>query len=296
MVVRFAPTEAGDWDYRVNSNIPEWDGKTGTFTAAASPSPGFIHPENVHHWAYSERDARGSTRRICGWAPARCASPSRTTPHFERWPTRAPRRSSTTCAASSAARAPTAPTRVRTRRISTQFRRLDERIRYLNSKGITADLILARTARRLTKAFPSWQQRRRFLRYLVGRYAAMNVTWQGVQYFEDSVDTRALLKEAGAVLKELDGYQHPRTSGARVTSAPLLDDGWMDFAAYGNTDDQVGAIEHQLYRRAVRQSGLRARRQRGGEERPGRRGCRGPPQAAVERHHERPIGDLRQHR
>ena len=49
------------------------------------------------------------------------------------------------------------------------------------------------------------------------------------------------------MLKELDGYQHPRTSGARVTSAPLLDDGWMDFAAYGNTDDQIGAIEHQLY-------------------------------------------------
>ena len=49
------------------------------------------------------------------------------------------------------------------------------------------------------------------------------------------------------MLKELDGYQHPRTSGARVTSAPLLDDGWMDFAAYGNTDEQIGAIEHQLY-------------------------------------------------
>jgi hypothetical protein len=61
------------------------------------------------------------------------------------------------------------------------------------------------------------------------------------------VDTRSLLKETGTVLKELDGYQHPRTSGARVTSAPLLDDGWMDFAAYGNTDAAVGAVEHQLY-------------------------------------------------
>ena len=128
-----------------------------------------------------------------------------------------------------------------------QFRRLDERIRYLNAKGITADLILAADGAALTKAFPSWEQRRRFLRYLVGRYAAMNVTWQPVQYFEDSVDTRSLLKEAGKVLKELDGYQHPRTTGARVTSAPLLDDGWMDFATYGNTDDQTGAIEHQIY-------------------------------------------------
>ena len=35
MVVRFAPTEGGQWDYLVNSNIAGWDGKTGSFTAAA---------------------------------------------------------------------------------------------------------------------------------------------------------------------------------------------------------------------------------------------------------------------
>src|SRR5712672_4436954 len=47
IVIRFAPTEAGDWDYRLSSNVADWDGKTGSFTAAASSSPGFIHPENV---------------------------------------------------------------------------------------------------------------------------------------------------------------------------------------------------------------------------------------------------------
>ena len=62
IVVRFAPTEAGDWDYRVTSNVADFDGKIGKFTAAASPSPGFIHPENVHHWVYSERDERGLYR------------------------------------------------------------------------------------------------------------------------------------------------------------------------------------------------------------------------------------------
>jgi hypothetical protein len=120
-------------------------------------------------------------------------------------------------------------------------------VRYLNQKGMTADLILAGGAGLLTKTFPSWEQRRRFIRYLVGRYGAMNVTWQGVDRFEDYPDGRALLKEIGGLLKQLDPYQHPRTTGARVTSAPLLDDGWMNFAAYGTADDQVGAIEHQLY-------------------------------------------------
>ena len=247
VVVRFAPTEAGDWAYRITSNASEFDGKTGNFTAAASPSPGFIHPENVHHWMYSERDARGlyqahlwmgaSEMRFAfeDDATFRAVADARAAQKFNHL-----RGAIWGDGADSLFQGPDTPN-------PAQFRRLDERIRYLNGKGIAADLILAADGEALIKAFPSWQQRRRFLRYLVGRYAAMNITWQGVQYFEDSLDTRALLKEIGAVLKELDGYQHPRTTGARVTSAPLLDDGWMDFAAYGNTDDQVGAIEHQLY-------------------------------------------------
>jgi len=56
MVVRFSPTEAGRWDYHVTSNIASWNDKEGTFTAAASDSPGFIRPAEVRHWAYTERN------------------------------------------------------------------------------------------------------------------------------------------------------------------------------------------------------------------------------------------------
>src|SRR6185295_19198706 len=42
MVVRFSPTEPGDWDYRVTSNVADLDAKTGNFTAAASEAPGFV--------------------------------------------------------------------------------------------------------------------------------------------------------------------------------------------------------------------------------------------------------------
>ena len=247
IVVRFAPTEAGDWDYRLTSNVADFDGKIGKFVAAASPSPGFIHPENVHHWVYSERDERGLYRAHLWMGAAemrfateddatfRAVADARAAQKFNHL-----RGFIGGEGADAVFQNPDSPNLA-------HFRRLDERIRYLNGKGITADLILAADGAALTKSFPTWQQRRRFLRYLVGRYAAMHVTWQGVQYFEDSMDTRALLKETGAVLKELDGYQHPRTSGARVTSAPLLDDGWMDFATYGTTDEQIGAIEHQIH-------------------------------------------------
>src|SRR5215470_13609810 len=62
LVIRFSPTEAGQWDYQINSNVKPWDGKTGSFTAAPSDVPGFIRPANVHHWAYTERNASGIER------------------------------------------------------------------------------------------------------------------------------------------------------------------------------------------------------------------------------------------
>jgi hypothetical protein len=242
LVIRFTPTEPGDWQYRVTSNIAAWDGKTATFTAAPSDAPGFVRAANVHHWAYTERllphlwmgatelgfadlddasfrslvDARAAQKfnHLRGFVLASGANPgfrSATDPDLDR------------------------------------FRRLDDRIRYINQKGLTADLIVAADPAQLTRLFPSWQDRQRFVRYVVARYAPFNVTWQLVQSFENVLDGRAVLKESGAYLKDTDPYQHPRTSGAQVTSAPLLEDRWMDFAAYGTGDDHIGAIEHQLY-------------------------------------------------
>jgi hypothetical protein len=127
------------------------------------------------------------------------------------------------------------------------FHHLEERVHYVNQKGMTADVILASSPAQLVRMFPSPDDRRRFVRYAVARLGAYNITWQGVERFEGEVNGRALLREVGTALKDADPYQHPRTSGARITSAPLLDDHWMDFAAYGTSDSNVGAIEHQLY-------------------------------------------------
>src|SRR6266536_6488815 len=59
MVVRFSPTEGGQWDYHVTSNLADWNDKTGSFSAAASESPGFLRAANTHHWAYTEKAATG---------------------------------------------------------------------------------------------------------------------------------------------------------------------------------------------------------------------------------------------
>lgn len=249
MVIRFAPTEAGEWDYHLVSNLPELNDKTGLVTATESDSAGFVVAANVHHWSYTEhqknqpvllrphlwmgaaapRFAMIDDAAFRSMADARAAQKFT---HVSGWITTAG-----PDAAYSAADSPKLD----------YFRRLDERVRYLNQKGITVDLTLAGGESAMTKLFPAADQRRRFVRYCIGRYAAMNVTWQAVDAFEDYADARALLKEIGGALKQFDGYRHPRSTGAHVTSSPLLDDSWMDFTTQGSSDDNIGAIEHQLY-------------------------------------------------
>jgi len=50
-ILRFAPTEPGEWAYRLTSSIKRLDGQLGKATAVASDSPGFIKVANVHHFA-----------------------------------------------------------------------------------------------------------------------------------------------------------------------------------------------------------------------------------------------------
>jgi hypothetical protein len=243
MVIRFTPTEAGEWVYRVSGNIKKFEGQQGSFTAAASEAPGFLRAANVHHWAYTEGNKphlwMGSTELRFPFDPEPyflAAVDARTKQKFNHL-----RGVILGGPADQAYTAPDQPS-------LPHFQQLDRRIRLLNEKGMVADLILAGPRDHLTKVFPTWEQRRRFIRYLVARYAGLNITWQGVEDFESYTDGRALLKELGGYLKEMDPYQHPRTSAARMTSAPLAEDGWVHFAAYGSGDNHLGAIEHQLFK------------------------------------------------
>ena len=72
------------------------------------------------------------------------------------------------------------------------------------------------------------------IRFLAGRYSGMNITWQGVDYFEDYPGW-ARHPQRDWLRHQRDGRLSPPACQRRphVTSAPLLDDGWEDFAAYG---------------------------------------------------------------
>ncbi|MGD0363117.1 MAG: DUF5060 domain-containing protein [Bryobacteraceae bacterium] len=246
MVIRFTPSEPGEWLFRVSSNIQRWEGQNGSFTAAQSDAPGFVRAANLHHWAWTAGLGhqphlwmgdtlypfafldQGLFQRI---VDARSAQKFN---HI---------RGLVLGTAEQAAHIFPSPDHPNVE----HFQHLDQCIRYMNQKGIVADLILAGPQNQLARLFPTWQQRRRYIGYIVGRYAGMNVTWQGVQSFETYDTGRALMKEIGTLLKQMDPYQHPRTSGSLATSGPLLDDGWMDFVAHHTPEDQICAIEHQLF-------------------------------------------------
>jgi hypothetical protein len=246
MLIRFTPTEAGDWNFQVSSNLERFDAKQGQFQATASDSHGFLAPANVHHWALVDDNVRtphlwmGDTLNSFPYmdraqfeqiAAARAAQkfnhlrgvllpkPGQPQPAF------------------SSAGEP----------VPAVFQEIDSRVRYLNAKGIVADLVLAWDAQQVRRLFPSWKERERFVRYIVARYAAMHVTWQILGQFENAADSRALLKEMGLTLKKLDPFRHPRSTGTLSTSAPFLGDEWMNYVADGVANDDLGAIQHQLY-------------------------------------------------
>jgi hypothetical protein len=243
MIIRFAPTEAGQWIYRVTSNLAGLDGKEGSFNAAASDSPGYVKAANVHHWATEDK----KPHLWMGFIADRFAFGS--AQEFEQKLNEAAQnkfnhfRGSILGGVGDRGRVYLGPDKPN----PAYFDELDRRVLAIHKRGLTADLILASDPDYVISLFPDWQARERFIRYIVARYAPLNVTWQGLEEFEDYANGRGLLKELGLDLKRLDPYQHPRSSNAKVTSAPLVADGWMDFIIEATSDDAIGSVEHQLY-------------------------------------------------
>jgi len=244
-IIRFSPDEAGQWTYRLNANFGGIQDKVDTFTATQSDHPGFIRPANVHHWRYTGSMLAhlwmGDTQYRFGFydrplfdkmLEARAAQKFN---HIRGY----------TIGAGADDLKKTYPTPDTPN--AEFFRELDSRIRAINARGIIVDLILGGDKNELATFFPAWAQRERYLTYMVARYAAMNVTWQLSQEFEEYRNGKTFMREMGLLLKRIDPCNHPRTVHTTSTSSPLLADGWMDHIIYQSSDDHLGAIEHQLY-------------------------------------------------
>ncbi|MBI5281052.1 MAG: DUF4038 domain-containing protein [Candidatus Solibacter usitatus] len=221
LVFRVNPVTAGEWTYRISGNVAALDGKIDKFTAAANTeATPFIRRANAHHWQDVEKQ-QPHLYMGADFDPATLEA--RAAQHFTHLaipifsPTQDPG----------------------------FYRKIDEQVASINAKGMVADLILAPTPAALERAFPTWQQREAYLRFITGRYSAFNVSWWLAEEWESSPNGRAVLKELGLALKKLDPYAHPRSTRAAFTSSPLGPDGWMDHTVYGTAaPEALPAVEH----------------------------------------------------
>lgn len=244
MIIRVAPTEPGAWVYRLSGNVPALDGKEGKFMAAAREVDGFILRANVHHWRYTNSKKAhlwmGDTMYTLAWVEDAFFNAwleARSKQKFNHVRMYAGPVDKLLMFPFKPGEPPPEPF----------YSKLDDRLMKINEKGIIADLILAGDQNSMVRLFPSMADRERFLRYMVARYSAFNVTWQLMQEYEEYEDPRGITREVGMKLKELDPYSHPRTTHSLSTSSPLLGDGWMDHILYQSSDDALGAIEHQEF-------------------------------------------------
>ncbi|MBL8240159.1 MAG: DUF4038 domain-containing protein [Bryobacterales bacterium] len=242
MVIRFTPTSPGAWDFKITSNLPRYNGKEGKFEATPSDHPGFVQVRNVRHFAYEESKKPhlwmgdtllgfGSMERA-GFDAAIEARGKEKFNHLRGY-----------LLGEDPGKAFPAPDRPNI----AYFQELDKRVRAMNERGLTADLVLGHAGNQLARLLPDRAHRDRFARFVAARYSGFDVTWQMVEQFETYDNGRAFCKELGLAMKLYDPMAHPRSTHAARTSAPLGNDGWMDYIVYDSDSDALNAVERQVY-------------------------------------------------
>ena len=233
-LLRFAPTEPGEWVYRLTSSIKRLDGQLGKATAVASDSPGFIKVANVHHFANE-----GTNKQHLWMATA--------IDNFTKIP-----RTDFDSAVTQKLAEKFSHLRVTIAK-DADLSEAADRIRAINMRGIVADVVLG--------GIPADRvERERYMTDIAARFSGLNITWMGAPSFENTPNGKAILKDAGTLLAKLDPYNHPRTSMADTSSSPLAGDQWMNLLSYGTADPNIGAVEHQFFAMPAVNTGIQSQR------------------------------------
>lgn len=238
--VRFAPGEPGLWSYHITSAIKPYNDQEASFNVADSGSPGFVAVANVRHWWTTNKQPHL-------WLAAAVPFLELDQPALESWLDGRKHDGFTHVRGPLLTlRAPQKPLSLNGQPNFAYFAALDDRIYAAASRGFTLDLMLADTGFLASGALDSWEQRNALFRYLISRYTGMNVTWQGIERFEDTPNSRALLNDLSSTLQKYDVLRHPRSTDARVSSSPLLPDGWMNYLIEASPHPEVAAVDHQF--------------------------------------------------
>lgn len=238
--VRFSPTEPGAWATRITSTLKRYDGQQGTMNVTDSGHPGFVDVANVRHW-------RTTNKQPHLWLGAGLPTLQLDTGTLSAWLDSRKHDGfthiRTTLLTASASRQPWTAAGLPD---LGYFEALDQQLLAVANRGFTLDLILADSGILKSPAFSSDTGRESLVRYLIARYGALNLTWQGIARFDELAGSRDTLRNIAQLLGQFDPYRHPRSSDAAVSSSPLLPDGWMNFLIEASPHPEVGAVEHQF--------------------------------------------------
>jgi hypothetical protein len=238
--VRFTPTEAGLWTYKITSSSKRLDDQEANFPVAETSEAGLVNVANLRHWRSTNKQPHLWLGADVPWLELDQAA-------LESW---------------LEARKKNGFTHIRGVLLSGEgqvkpftadglpnlpyFAALDDKLLAVAQRGFTADFIIADKSFVSSGVFNAREKLEPLIRYIVARYGGLNATWQGIQHFDDMAGSRALLRDIGVALKKYDGFRHPRSTDARVSSSPLLGDGWMNFIVEGSPHPEVAAVEHQF--------------------------------------------------
>ncbi len=238
--VRFTPLEAGRWTYRISSTVKRLDNMEANFEAVETGRPGMVGVANLRHWWTTNKQPHL-------WLAAAVPFLAIDDAPFSAWLDARKHDGFThirgALLTGSAKLKPLNPDGTPN---PPYFGALDDRLLAAIAHGFTLDLLLADDSFLQGSVLKNYDTLDPLVRYLIARYGGLNVTWQGIEHFEDTPNSRALLKAIGALLDKNDAFKHPRSTDARVSSSPLMADGWMNYLIESSPDPQLGAVEHQF--------------------------------------------------
>jgi hypothetical protein len=238
--IRFTPIEAVAWTYKITSSSKRLDGQETSFLVAETAAGGMVNVANLRHWRSTDKKPHLWLGADVPWFDLDQAA-------FETWLDARKKNGFTHVRGVVLnARGAAKPFGADGLPNPSYFEALDAKILAAEERGFTADLILADQSFLQTGMLDAREKLEPLIRYLVARYGGLNVTWQGIERFEDVAGARGLARDIGSILKKYDSFRHPRSSDARVTSSPLIGDGWMNFIVEASPQPELAAVEHQF--------------------------------------------------
>ncbi|MDO8683691.1 MAG: DUF4038 domain-containing protein [Armatimonadota bacterium] len=217
--IRMAPTEPGNWTWKVSSNDSQLNGKTGSFACRQSDKKGFVrvstaYPytfewtdgtpffllgDTIWHLWYNVRFADGSAQKIIDARAAQKFNYAQSVVHNRNageggpiYLKQAPNGKRFDCDTLN----------------PLYFQFIDEKIDYMNAKGMVAGVFFAWGNEGYSE-YQSEEQYKRYIKYLVARYGAKNVFWIVTGEFEEPHEPDGKWISYMDTVRDNDPYNHP---------------------------------------------------------------------------------------